>query len=35
MIYPGEGHNVHSLPALIDCTTRVVAWFQRHMPLRT
>jgi dipeptidyl aminopeptidase/acylaminoacyl peptidase len=32
VIYPGEGHNVHSLPALIDCTTRVVAWFQQHMP---
>ena len=32
-IYPGEGHGVHSFPALIDCTTRVVAWFQRHMPI--
>jgi dipeptidyl aminopeptidase/acylaminoacyl peptidase len=33
VIYPGEGHGVHSYPALIDCTTRVVAWFQRHMPI--
>ena len=34
VIYPGEGHGVHSLPALIDCTTRIVAWFERHMPAR-
>ncbi|HET6171085.1 MAG TPA: S9 family peptidase [Gaiellales bacterium] len=34
-IYPGEGHGVHSFPALIDCTTRVVAWFERHMPVRS
>ena len=33
VIYPGEGHGVGSFPALIDCTTRVVAWFQRHMPI--
>ncbi|HEY3612524.1 MAG TPA: S9 family peptidase [Gaiellales bacterium] len=33
-IYPEEGHGVHSFPALIDLTTRVVAWFQRHMPVR-
>ena len=34
VVYPGEGHGVDSFPALIDCTTRVVAWFQRHMPVR-
>ena len=34
VIYPGEGHGVESLPAVIDCSTRVVGWFQRHMPLR-
>jgi dipeptidyl aminopeptidase/acylaminoacyl peptidase len=34
VIYPGEGHGVHSLPAVIDATTRVVAWFQLHMPVR-
>jgi dipeptidyl aminopeptidase/acylaminoacyl peptidase len=34
VVYPHEGHGVHSLPALIDCTTRVVAWFERHMPAR-
>jgi dipeptidyl aminopeptidase/acylaminoacyl peptidase len=33
-IYPEEGHGVHSFPALIDVTTRTVAWFQRHMPVR-
>ena len=33
VIYPAEGHGVGSFPALIDCTTRVVAWFQRHMPI--
>jgi hypothetical protein len=25
---------VESFPALIDCSTRVVAWFRQHMPLR-
>ena len=35
VVYPGEGHGVHSFPALIDCTTRIVAWFERHMPART
>ena len=35
VIYPNEGHGVDSFPALIDCTARVVAWFQRHMPVRT
>ncbi|MDP9259320.1 MAG: S9 family peptidase [Actinomycetota bacterium] len=34
VVYPGEGHGVHSFPALIDCTTRIVAWFERHMPAR-
>ena len=33
-IYTQEGHGVHTFPALIDVTTRVVAWFQRHMPVR-
>ena len=34
VVYPGEGHGVHSFPALIDCTTRVVAWFEQHMPAK-
>jgi dipeptidyl aminopeptidase/acylaminoacyl peptidase len=34
VIYPEEGHGVHSFPALIDVSTRIVAWFQRHMPAR-
>jgi dipeptidyl aminopeptidase/acylaminoacyl peptidase len=34
VVYPGEGHGVHDFPAVIDCATRIVAWFERHMPLR-
>jgi dipeptidyl aminopeptidase/acylaminoacyl peptidase len=34
VVYPAEGHGVESFPALIDCSTRVVAWFRQHMPLR-
>ena len=34
VVYPAEGHGVHAFPALIDCTTRIVAWFERHMPAR-
>ena len=30
--YPGEGHGVRTFPAVIDHTTRVVDWFERHMP---
>ncbi|MDX6618341.1 MAG: hypothetical protein QOK36_727 [Gaiellales bacterium] len=33
-VYPEEGHGVHSFPALIDVTTRIVTWFQRHLPVR-
>jgi dipeptidyl aminopeptidase/acylaminoacyl peptidase len=33
-IYPEEGHGVHTFPAQIDITARIVAWFQRHMPVR-
>jgi dipeptidyl aminopeptidase/acylaminoacyl peptidase len=33
-IYPEEGHGVHTFPAHIDITARIVAWFQRHMPVR-
>jgi dipeptidyl aminopeptidase/acylaminoacyl peptidase len=32
VIYPGEGHGVESFPALIDHSTRRVAWFLQHMP---
>ncbi|GAA1713122.1 S9 family peptidase [Kribbella yunnanensis] len=31
-IYPEEGHGVRAYPALIDFLTRVVTWFDRHMP---
>ncbi len=31
-IYPEEGHNVRRFPAIIDRSTRVVAWFERFMP---
>jgi dipeptidyl aminopeptidase/acylaminoacyl peptidase len=33
-VYPEEGHGVHSFPALIDVTARVVGWFQRYLPVR-
>lgn len=33
-IYPQEGHDVHRFPAVIDRSTRVVAWFERFMPAR-
>ncbi|HEY1330032.1 MAG TPA: S9 family peptidase [Actinomycetota bacterium] len=33
-VYPEEGHGVRKFPALLDYTTRVVAWFERHMPAR-
>lgn len=31
LIYPGEGHGIRKLPALIDQTTRTVEWFDAHM----
>jgi dipeptidyl aminopeptidase/acylaminoacyl peptidase len=31
-IYPGEGHGVRRFPAVIDQCTRIVSWFERHMP---
>jgi dipeptidyl aminopeptidase/acylaminoacyl peptidase len=34
VVYPFEGHGVHDFPAVIDCTTRVVGWFERHLPVR-
>ncbi|MFF4776637.1 prolyl oligopeptidase family serine peptidase [Microtetraspora fusca] len=34
VIYPREGHGVRAFPALIDFCTRVVDWFQKHMPAR-
>lgn len=33
--YPQEGHGVRNLPAAIDYATRVVSWFEEHMPART
>ena len=32
--YPQEGHGVGQFPAIIDQTTRIVDWFERHMPAR-
>jgi dipeptidyl aminopeptidase/acylaminoacyl peptidase len=34
VIYPGEGHGVRKLPAAIDAATRLVGWFEEHMPAR-
>jgi dipeptidyl aminopeptidase/acylaminoacyl peptidase len=31
--YPEEGHNVRRYPAVIDRCARVVAWFERFMPV--
>jgi dipeptidyl aminopeptidase/acylaminoacyl peptidase len=33
-VYPGEGHDVHSFPAVTDVSTRIVTWFTRYMPVR-
>ncbi|MCX4850691.1 S9 family peptidase [Streptomyces sp. NBC_00893] len=33
-VYPLEGHGVRMYPALTDYLTRVVMWFDRHMPAR-
>jgi len=33
VVYPQEGHGVQKLPAAIDFATRVVAWFEEHMPI--
>ncbi|SES30150.1 S9 family peptidase [Lentzea albida] len=32
VVYPQEGHGVRGYPAQIDFLTRVLAWFERHMP---
>ena len=32
VLYPEEGHGVRKFPAAIDFTTRLVGWFERHMP---
>ena len=32
LTYPGEGHGVRRFPAVIDFTSRLVDWFQHHMP---
>jgi dipeptidyl aminopeptidase/acylaminoacyl peptidase len=33
-VYPEEGHGVRRLPAVLDFCTRLVGWFERHMPAR-
>ena len=32
VIYPGEGHGVSRFPAVTDYLTRLLTWFERHMP---
>jgi dipeptidyl aminopeptidase/acylaminoacyl peptidase len=34
VLYPEEGHGVRTFPAEIDLVTRMVGWFERHMPAR-
>ena len=29
--YPEEGHGIRQWPTIIDYSTRVIGWFQRHM----
>ncbi len=31
--YPEEGHGIHKLPAAMDYCTRIVSWFETHMPV--
>ncbi|WP_337180857.1 S9 family peptidase [Sphingopyxis granuli] len=32
LTYPGEGHGIRKMPAVIDFTARLVGWFEQHMP---
>jgi dipeptidyl aminopeptidase/acylaminoacyl peptidase len=32
VIYPTEAHGIHSYEAALDLSTRVLGWFQTHMP---
>jgi dipeptidyl aminopeptidase/acylaminoacyl peptidase len=32
LTYPNEGHGVRQMPATIDCSARLVGWFEQHMP---
>lgn len=32
IVYPEEGHGVRKLPAALDYSARVMAWFEEHMP---
>jgi dipeptidyl aminopeptidase/acylaminoacyl peptidase len=34
VLYPEEGHGVRGMEALIDLSTRMLWWFERHMPAR-
>jgi dipeptidyl aminopeptidase/acylaminoacyl peptidase len=31
--YPEEGHGIRKFPAALDCTARMIAWFEVHMPV--
>jgi dipeptidyl aminopeptidase/acylaminoacyl peptidase len=33
-LYPEEGHGIRKYPAALDYTSRLVAWFEAHMPAR-
>jgi dipeptidyl aminopeptidase/acylaminoacyl peptidase len=32
LTYPEEGHGIRQYPAAIDCTARMIEWFEAHMP---
>lgn len=35
VIYPDEGHGIRGMAALTDQCTRILDWFERHMPAHT
>jgi dipeptidyl aminopeptidase/acylaminoacyl peptidase len=32
LTYPQEGHGIRKYPAAIDCTARMIEWFEARMP---
>ena len=32
--YPEEGHGIRKFPAALDCTARMIAWFEAYMPAK-
>ena len=34
LTYPEEGHGIRKFPAALDCTARMIAWFDTHLGAR-